>query len=66
MVTVQDPESFNDAVRSDNRDDWLAGMKSEIDLLISKHVFDLIPLPKGKRSFGCRWAYRTKLKDGKV
>lgn len=66
MVTAQDPESFKEAVRSHNRDDWLAAMKSEINLLISKRVFDLVPLPKGKRAIGCRWAYRTKLKDGKV
>ena len=39
-------------------------MQKEIDSLIKKKVFDLVPLPKGKKSIGCRWAYKTKYLDG--
>lgn len=66
MIPAQDPESFKEAVKSHNRDEWLEAMKSEINSLISKRVFNLVPLPKGKRAIGCRWAFKTKLKDGQV
>lgn len=39
-------------------------MQKKIDSLNKKKVFDLVPLPKGKKSIGCRWAYKTKYLDG--
>lgn len=41
-------------------------MNSEIESLLSNKLFDLVPLPPGKKANGCRWHYWTKASvDGK-
>lgn len=39
-------------------------MQKEINSLIEKCVFDLVPLPKGKKAIGCRWTHKSKYLDG--
>lgn len=58
-----DPQTFKDAMTSVDRDAWMTAMKKEMESLIEKDVFDLVPLPKRKKAIGCRWAYRTKPSD---
>lgn len=55
-----DSQSFKQAMKSDENEDWMEAMIKEIDSLIDKDVFELVPLPKGKRAIGCRWHYCTK------
>lgn len=38
----------------------------EMESLIDKDVFELVPLPKGKRGIGCLWNYRTKFNTNKM
>lgn len=37
-------------------------MSLEMESLVDKRVFELCPLPKGKKAIGCRWAYKKKMK----
>ena len=39
-------------------------MKEEMDSLLKNKTWDLVPLPKGKRTFYKKWAYRLKEEDG--
>lgn len=49
-----------------DKDEWMTAMNSEMESLLLNKVFDLVPLPPGKRAIGCRWHYRTKASvDGK-
>lgn len=58
-----DPSSFKEAMSRSDCDAWMEAMVKEMASLIEKDVYELVPLPKGKRAIGCRWAYRTKAAD---
>ena len=60
MVATSDPQSFKEAVRGQDKDAWMKAMNSEMESLIQNRVFDLVPLPSGKKAIGCRWHYKTK------
>lgn len=60
MLASGDPQSFREATKSADRDEWVNAMALEMESLIDKKVFELCPLPKGKRAIGCRWAFKKK------
>ena len=37
-------------------------MTREFEALYANHTWDLVPLPTGKRTIGCRWVYKVKHK----
>ncbi|KAH9312281.1 hypothetical protein KI387_027316, partial [Taxus chinensis] len=41
-------------------DKWKHAMKEEIDALIKKKTWDLVELPKNRKSVGCKWVYKLK------
>ena len=55
-----DLETFSQAVSSKDFDLWYEAMKAEIDSMASNRVWDLVELPIGKKSFGCKWVFKTK------
>lgn len=50
MVATTDPSTFCEATRGVERETWLAALNSEMESLLLNKVFDLVPLPKGKRA----------------
>jgi hypothetical protein len=55
-----DPTSFEEAMRSEYSSKWLDAMKDEIKSLITNKVWDLEKIPKGAKTVGCKWVYKTK------
>jgi hypothetical protein len=55
-----DPTSFEEAMRSDNSSKWLEAMEDEIKSMSTNKVWDLEPIPKGAKTVGCKWVYKTK------
>jgi hypothetical protein len=55
-----DPTSFEEAMRSDNSSKWLEAMEDEIKSISTNKVWDLEPIPKGAKTVGCKWVYKTK------
>lgn len=46
---------------------WQAAMVQEFEALHNNNTWDLVQLPEGKKSIGCRWVYKIKHKaDGSV
>eukprot|EP00253_Pinus_taeda_P007153 PITA_07153 len=46
---------------------WEVTMNEEYHSLLANDTWDLVPLPKGRKLFRCKWVYRTKCgADGKV
>jgi len=38
-------------------------MQEELDALNANHTWQLISLPEGKKTIGCRWVYKIKHKS---
>jgi len=39
---------------------WYNAMKDEMDSMSSNPVWDLVELPNGVKTIGCRWVFKTK------
>lgn len=37
-------------------------MQKELDALVANQTWDLVPLSKHKKSIGCKWVFKVKLK----
>jgi hypothetical protein len=62
-----DPTSFEEAMRSDHSSKWLKAMEDEMKSMSANKVWDLEEIPKGAKTVGCKWVYKTKYdSQGKV
>jgi Reverse transcriptase (RNA-dependent DNA polymerase)/Integrase core domain/gag-polypeptide of LTR copia-type/GAG-pre-integrase domain len=57
---VSEPNSFEEAKQDPN---WISAMKEELNALNRNQTWDLVRLPNGKRTVGCRWIYKVKYKS---
>jgi len=55
-----DPASFEEAMRSTHSSEWLEAMKDEMRSMSTNGVWDLEEIPKGAKTVGCKWVYKTK------
>jgi hypothetical protein len=47
--------------------EWSQAIMTEMEALNKNHTWSLVPLPKGKRTVGCRWVFSIKHKaDGTI
>ena len=62
-----DPKSFKEAMNMPNSDDWHLAMIEKLSAMDSNEIWDLVPLPTGKKAISCGWVYKTKQHaDGSV
>lgn len=62
--TFYEPSSYSEAVRSPV---WQRAMSEEMSALDKTGTWDLVYLPTGKKTIGCRWVYKIKTKsDGSI
>jgi hypothetical protein len=55
-----DIESFSQAMSCKESELWYDAMKEEMNSIKSKKVWDLVVLPNGAKSIGCKWVFNTK------
>jgi hypothetical protein len=55
-----DPTSFEEAMRSAYSFKWLDAMEDEMRSMSVNKVWDLEKIPKGAKTVGCKWVYKTK------
>ena len=55
-----DPTFFEEAMRSVNSSKWTAAMEDEMKYMSTNQVWDLEEIPKGAKTVGCKWVYKTK------
>ncbi|XP_023761615.1 uncharacterized protein LOC111910054 [Lactuca sativa] len=63
-IHLSEPESYKEVVLDPL---WQNAMAEELTALHQTHTWDLVSLPPGKHTIGCRWVYKIKTKvDGSV
>ena len=66
MVLLSDgsePECFADAMEDENRKEWMKAMQEEMDSLHKNHTYELVKLPKSKKTLKNKWVYRIKQEE---
>lgn len=59
-VTENDPVSYEEAVKSKK---WREAMSAEIESIEKNQTWELTVLPKGVKSIGVKWVYKTKVNE---
>ncbi|KAL1214071.1 Retrovirus-related Pol polyprotein from transposon TNT 1-94 [Cardamine amara subsp. amara] len=60
MSLDKDPLTFKKAMKSDNSDKWLIASEEEMSSMDVNKVWDLVELPDGFKTVGCKWIFKTK------
>ena len=64
---IPEPETFDEALSSPHAKEWKLATDSEYQSLIDNDTWDLVELPEGRTTVGCRWVFRVKYNgEGKV
>ena len=53
--------SFEEAMRSDHSSKWLEAMEDKMKSMNANKVWNLEIIPKGAKTVGYKWVYKTKL-----
>ena len=56
----QTPTTHKQAMRSSYAEEWKDAMDEEIASLHKNHTWELVTLPRGRRSIGCKWVFSVK------
>ena len=43
-----------------NSENWIDAMNEEYKSMQDNQIWDLVPLPEGKKPIGCKWIFKTK------
>ena len=55
-----EPVSYEEATISSDNSKWIKAMESEMKSLNDSDVWDIVPLPSGKKAVGSKWVYKIK------
>ena len=59
--------SFNEALHSPDRDEWVTAMQEEMSSMDKNNVWGLVDLPLGRKTIGNKWVLKVKRKaDGSI
>src|SRR6266540_7118061 len=57
---VDDPTSYKEAMNNKHSPMWFDAMEEEMKSMSINDVWDLVEIPKGTKTVGCKWVYKTK------
>ena len=55
-----EPHCFQEACDDEHRKDWKKSMLEEIDSLLENKTWELVKLPKGRKTLQNKWVYKIK------
>ena len=55
-----EPLCYQEAIEGSNNDKWKAAMKDEMMALGKNGTWDLVELPKDRKTVGCKWVFKLK------
>lgn len=56
----QEPETYNEAMKSDQQNEWKVAMNREMKALEENKTWELVNLPPGKKAIANKWVYKVK------
>ncbi len=66
-LSINDPLTVQQALKSDNADKWKIAMNEEIEQLIINNTWSLVELPPDRKAVSNKWVFKTKLNsDGTI
>ncbi len=60
LSEYKEPSTYEEAVSSPEKDEWIAAMKREISNLEKQGTFTSVDPPKGRTPLGGKWVYKLK------
>jgi len=60
-VDTFEPTSIREAITCAESDKWIVAMNEEMKSLQKNETWDLVKLPEGRRTVGCKWVYKKKV-----
>uniref|UniRef100_A0A2N9ESX3 CCHC-type domain-containing protein n=1 Tax=Fagus sylvatica TaxID=28930 RepID=A0A2N9ESX3_FAGSY len=64
VLSLHEPHTYREACTNPL---WQQAMTEELQALEKTHTWDLVDLPHGKSTIGCKWVYKIKTKsDGSI
>lgn len=58
-----EPQSFEEAMASPNKDKWLAAMQDEYNSLMKNNVWEIVDRPNNCSIVSCKWVFKLKSDD---
>lgn len=67
-IKINDPQSYDEAIKSEQADEWEVAMKEELEAMKVNGTWELTELPPHKTAIGSKWVFKTKkdAENGKV
>nr|GFA61974.1 hypothetical protein [Tanacetum cinerariifolium] len=57
---THEPITFQEAINSNDKDEWVRAMEEEISSLMKNHTWELVNQPPGQKLVSCKWLYKIK------
>lgn len=61
IAGIEEPDSYAAAMKSEDVQKWRTAMDKEMQSLKKNDVWDLVKLPPGRKTIGCKWVYKVKM-----
>ncbi|KAG8478421.1 hypothetical protein CXB51_028187 [Gossypium anomalum] len=56
----QEPSNYSKAISCEDSEKWMFAMQEEMESLHKNKTWDLVKLPKGKKTIRCKWVFKKK------
>ncbi|KAG8494480.1 hypothetical protein CXB51_011893 [Gossypium anomalum] len=56
----QEPSNYSEAVSCEDSEKWMFSMQEEMESFHKNRTWDLVKLPKGKKTIRCKWVFKKK------
>ncbi|KAG8478610.1 hypothetical protein CXB51_028417 [Gossypium anomalum] len=56
----QEPSNYSEAISCEDSEKWMFAMQEEMESLHKNKTWDLVKLPKGKKTVRCKWVFKKK------
>ena len=64
---IKTPDSYSEAMRSEQKENWISAINTELQALSRRQVFVNATLPQGRKAIATKWVFKVKgLTNGEV